>query len=77
MGNMSYCRFENTSDNLQDCIDAIEDMNNNNGLNEYDEPLSDSEQEAFREMIEMCRTYLEYSKELLDTIDNDENYIDW
>ena len=25
MGNMSYCRFENTSRDLQDCIEAIQD----------------------------------------------------
>lgn len=73
---MSYCRFQNTSNDLQDCIDAIEEMNNNNGRNGYDEPLSNDEQEAFRSMIEMCRTYLEFSEELLDTIDNDETYND-
>jgi len=76
MSNMSYCRFQNTSNDLQDCIDAIEEMNNNNGRNGYDEPLSNDEQEAFRSMIEMCRTYLEFSEELLDTIDNDETYND-
>lgn len=74
MGNMSYCRFQNTAQDLQDCIDAIEEMNCNNGRNNYDEPLSDREQDAFRSMIDMCRTYLEFSEELLDTIDNDENY---
>ena len=25
--NMSYCRFQNTSQDLQDCIDAVEEMN--------------------------------------------------
>ncbi len=24
MGNMSYCRFENTAQDLQDCVRAIE-----------------------------------------------------
>ena len=24
MGNMSYCRFENTAQDLQDCVSAIE-----------------------------------------------------
>ena len=33
MGNMSYCRFENTARDLQDCVNAIdrgetEDLNN-------------------------------------------------
>lgn len=25
MGNMSYCRFENTVEDMKDCINAIED----------------------------------------------------
>tara|TARA_R100000482_G_scaffold109075_1_gene51341 strand:- start:3383 stop:3619 length:237 start_codon:yes stop_codon:yes gene_type:complete len=29
MGNMSYCRFENTSIDLDDCIEAIENGNIN------------------------------------------------
>ena len=27
MGNMSYCRFENTAQDLQDCVRAIENRN--------------------------------------------------
>ena len=26
MGNMSYCRFENTSNDLIDCMEALEDL---------------------------------------------------
>jgi hypothetical protein len=26
MGNMSYCRFQNTAMDLQDCVSALEDM---------------------------------------------------
>tara|TARA_X000001382_G_scaffold93690_2_gene68245 strand:+ start:685 stop:912 length:228 start_codon:yes stop_codon:yes gene_type:complete len=26
MGNMSYCRFENTSSDLLDCMEALEDL---------------------------------------------------
>lgn len=26
MGNMSYCRFENTADDLQDCYDNFDDV---------------------------------------------------
>lgn len=40
MGNMGYCRFQNTSGDLQDC---------------WDDVLSDSEQEAKKEIIELCR----------------------
>ena len=35
MGNMSYCRFENTSVDLDDCIEAIENGNINE-LSEYE-----------------------------------------
>ena len=26
MGNMSYCRFENTSNDLMDCMEALEEL---------------------------------------------------
>ena len=35
MGNMSYCRFENTARDLQDCVNAI-DRGETNELNEYE-----------------------------------------
>tara|TARA_R110002020_G_C15800145_1_gene731079 strand:- start:144 stop:350 length:207 start_codon:yes stop_codon:yes gene_type:complete len=35
MGNMSHCRFENTANDLEDCIKAIEDGKINE-LNEYE-----------------------------------------
>ena len=31
MGNLSYCRFENTANALQDCIDAVEELMDHNG----------------------------------------------
>lgn len=45
MGNMSYCRFENTLRDLRDCYGAMRD-----GLE-----LSKSEQESFIAMVELCR----------------------
>ena len=35
MGNMSYCRFENTANDLQDCVNAI-DRGETDELNEYE-----------------------------------------
>ena len=35
MGNMSYCRFENTARDLQDCVDAI-DRGETDELNDYE-----------------------------------------
>ena len=73
MANMSYCRFENTSKDLQDCIDAVETMLNNSGLNEYDEPLSTSEQLYFEKMIALCDTFSNYGDTLLETYGDEMN----
>lgn len=44
MSNMSYCRFENTYGDLQDCLEAL--------LN--DEELSESEAKYRDMLIKMC-----------------------
>lgn len=44
MGNMSYCRFENTMSDLRDCLNHI----HREAENEYDE-------RARKEMIELFR----------------------
>lgn len=46
MANMSYCRFENTLADLQDCLDAMVDGE--------DENLSASEQKAKERLIKLC-----------------------
>lgn len=43
MGNMSYCRFENTNNDLYDCEGYIDDLN-----------LSKSENEARISLINTC-----------------------
>ena len=73
MANMSYCRFENTSKDLRDCIDAVETMLNNSGLNEYDESLSTSEKVYFEEMIEQCDLFSNYANALLETYGDEMN----
>jgi len=45
MGNMSYCRFQNTLGDLRDCEDA---------LDHPDEPLSPDEARARQALIELC-----------------------
>ena len=60
MGNMSYCRFENTLRDLQDCVNAIES-------GDYDEDgIHGYELDAVQELLETCRDFLD----LEDTIDN-------
>ena len=46
MSNMSYCRFENTLADLQDCYNALE--------NEEMDKLSPSEKIAKNKLIKLC-----------------------
>ena len=45
MGNMSYCRFENTLQDLRDCYEYMDD-----------EDLSESERYARESLIELAAT---------------------
>lgn len=65
MPNMSYCRFENTVTDMQDCINAIEDR-------ETDE-LSNYEINALSSFLDLAReiTNLEYEiEEILGEYDS-------
>jgi hypothetical protein len=44
MGNMSYCRFQNTVIDLDDCYDNIDDTDN----------MSDEELRARKKLIKIC-----------------------
>jgi transcription elongation factor GreA-like protein len=48
MGNMSYCRFENTMDDLKDCLRNIDH-----------EAENDRDESARQEMIELFREIYE------------------
>ncbi len=50
MGNMSYCRFENTLNDLRDCEEALENIND-----EVTE-MSSYEKNAVVELVELCKT---------------------
>ena len=54
MSNMSYCRFENTSLDLKDCIDAIRE-------NYYteDEPISSREAQALQNLLHEIESILD------------------
>ena len=62
MGNMSYCRFNNTANALEDCLDAIEN-------NELDD-MADFEHEGIEDIINCCEAILEYRARLEEAIDN-------
>ena len=48
--NMSYCRFENTANDLKDCYDA---------MNDGTEELSEYEDKALKRLIRLCRKIVE------------------
>ena len=48
MGNMSYCRFENTVKDLRDCANELQEPES------MQSELSDTEQQAKEELIELC-----------------------
>ena len=60
---MSYCRFKNTSMDLQDCLEAIEN-------NELDN-LVDYEYEGIQDILDYCEAILEYREDLEEAIDED------
>lgn len=50
MGNMSYCRFENTRGDLADCVEALD-----SGLL----PNSESERKHAKWMRDLCAEYIQ------------------
>ena len=65
MGNMSYCRFENTSRDLRDCLDAIE--------NEEIDDLSSYEKDGLESLLEYCETIFFMKEEIEETLKENEN----
>ena len=52
MGNMGYCRFENTVPDLEDCQEHL-----------FDEDLSEEEERARKRLIRICKEIAaEYSR---------------
>lgn len=52
MANMSYCRFENTYNDLQDCLEALE---NEGGITGVEEDANQYEKPYVRRLVELCR----------------------
>ena len=67
MSNMSYCRFYNTNSDLQDCMDAVEEMNHQN-VEDID--LSKMEKDALYDMIEQTRYFNQIAIELYEKLDS-------
>ena len=58
MGNMSYCRFENTASDLADCLDALE-----YGVHTKD--LSSYEKRGLKDLLSYCDE-IHYMKEEIE-----------
>ncbi len=67
MGNMSYCRFENTSNDLRDCLEAFKDIK----VDPEENALSNRELNSFVEMIDIMREFSEELDEIGLNIEND------
>ena len=58
MGNMSYVRFENTYQDLQDCFEAL--------CNESFDELSESEKKYAIKLVRLCR---DISDDFIDEVE--------
>ena len=61
---MSYCRFENTSDDLQDCLNAI--------YNGETEDLNEYEQRGLKKILNIARTIVKMEDDIEYTLENQE-----
>lgn len=55
MANMNYCRFENTSRDFEDCLEAIE----NDGF----DSLSENEQHYAKKLLKLSKQFAEAFEE--------------
>ena len=65
MGNMSYCRFENTAQDLQDCVRAIENRDVYN-FNSY-------ELNGFKKLIKLADELVNMDYEITGIIEHYKN----
>ena len=65
MPNMSYCRYENTSLDMQDVVDTLYDS-------DVDEDLSDYEQRGLRTILELAKEIVSMEDKIDNILDNQE-----
>ena len=63
MGNLSYCRFENTARDLQDCVDALNTLSHD-GRNEYGEQLSPYELQGLTTILDLSYNLVELREKI-------------
>jgi len=67
MPNMSYCRYENTSLDMQDVVDTLYDS-------DVDEDLSDYEQRGLRTILELAKEIVGMEDKINNILENQEQY---
>ena len=55
MPNMSYCRFRNTLNDLQDCYDALTDFDEHDSVEEIIKSLDPEEKRACKRLLDLCK----------------------
>jgi len=58
---MSYCRFENTARDVEDCLEAID----NGAIND----LSTEEAYALRRLLEYAKHIVELENEIIESVE--------
>ena len=61
MPNMSYCRFENTVNDMQDCLNAIEDREVSD--------LSEYEVRALQHFLELGKVIVDYEDDIEEILE--------
>ncbi len=62
MANMSYCRFENTSNDFEDCVEALDEAG---GIENYIEDASNYEKNGIKKLFELAQRFIEdYENEI-------------
>jgi hypothetical protein len=65
MANMSYCRFENTYRDLNDCVNALgEALDDGLTFKEFLDTLSETEQYYFKRMLTRAQDLMDNTDEL-------------
>ena len=65
MPNMSYCRYENTSHDMQDVVDTLWDT-------DLDIDLSSSERRGLETILELARDIIDMEDKIENIIENNE-----
>jgi hypothetical protein len=67
MANMSYCRFENTAQDMKDCLDALEEAG---GIIEYMEECdpSDYERRGMKQFFLLVKNAYETYKDEINNL---------